>query len=73
MKLKKVLQIMKRIFCLLPVLTLLIAIPSYAIVIFVLVNNIQNSALSYLAYILSAYALIIMIVSSTRQLRMERT
>lgn len=72
MKLKKILQIMKKIFCLPPVLTLLIAIPSYAIVIFVLVNNIQDSALSYLAYILSAYALVITITGMTKIIKWMR-
>ena len=68
----KILQIMKRIFCLPTILTLLIAIPSYAIVIFVFVNNMQDSALSYLAYALSAYALIITITEMTRVIKWMR-
>lgn len=68
----RILQIMKRIFCLPPMLTLLIAIPSYAIVIFVLVHDMQDSALSYLAYALSAYALIITITRMTRVIKWMR-
>ncbi|MCM1101106.1 MAG: hypothetical protein NC398_06950 [Acetatifactor muris] len=52
-------QILKKVFKLPPLPTLLIAVPSFALVIYVLVNEIENEAVSYAAYILSAYALVI--------------
>ena len=59
-------KFVKKIFFLTPVKTVIIAIPSYLFVIFVLANNIQNVAISNLAYILSAYALIITITGMIR-------
>lgn len=59
-------KFIKKVFLLTPVKTVLIAIPSYLFVIFVLANNIQNVAISNLAYILSAYALIITITGIIR-------
>ena len=59
-------KFVKNFFFLTPVKTVIIAIPSYLFVIFVLVNNIQNEAISNLAYILSAYALIITITGIIR-------
>lgn len=62
----------KKFFFLTPVKTVIIAIPSYLFVIFVLVNNIQNVAISSLAYILSAYALIITITGIVRIVQLIR-
>ena len=56
---EKILKITKRIFFLPPVPTLIIAIPSFALVIAALTGQISLPALEYVAYILSAYALII--------------
>lgn len=65
-------KFIKKVFLLTPVKTVLIAIPSYLFVIFVLVNNIQNVAISSLAYILSAYALIITITGIIRIVQLIR-
>lgn len=59
-------KFVKKFFFLTPVKTVIIAIPSYLFVIFVLVNNIQNVAISRVAYVLSAYALIITITGFIR-------
>ena len=59
-------KFVKKFFFLTLVKTVIIAIPSYLFVIFVLVNNIQNEAILNLAYILSAYALIITITGIIR-------
>lgn len=59
-------KFVKKFFFLTPVKTVIIAIPSYLFVIFVLVNNIQNVAISSVAYVLSAYALIITITGIIR-------
>ena len=59
MDLQRIMDILKRIFKLPPIPTLLIAVPSFALVIYVLANGMENTAVSYAAYILSAYALII--------------
>lgn len=52
-------QIFKKIFFLPPVLTLLIAIPSYGLVIYALRDENANPAITYVAYLMSAYAFII--------------
>ncbi len=51
-------RILKRIFCLPLVPTVLIAVPAFALVIYVLTEDIQGP-LSYLSYVASAYALVI--------------
>lgn len=58
---KKIMKTMKKIFLLPPVLTLLIAIPSFVLVCYVLVKETVNPVISYFSYIQSAYALIITI------------
>lgn len=63
-------KFVKKVFFLTPVKTVIIAIPSYLFVIFVLANNIQNVAISSVAYVLSAYALIITITGIIRIARM---
>lgn len=65
-------KFVKKFFFLTPVKTVIIAIPSYLFVIFVLVNNIQNVVISSLAYILSAYALIITITGIVRIVQLIR-
>lgn len=54
-------RILKRIFCLPLVPTVLIAVPAFALVIYVLTEDIQGP-LSYLSYIASAYALVISVI-----------
>lgn len=54
-------RILKKIFFLPPVPTLLISIPSYGLVIYALEGKNVNPVLAYLAYLLSAYAFIITI------------
>lgn len=62
MNLQRITNILKKIFKLPPIPTLLIAIPSFALVIYVLSNGMEGEIISYIAYFLSAYALIISIV-----------
>ncbi len=54
-------RILKRIFCLPLVPTVLIAVPAFALVIYVLTEDLQGP-LSYLSYIASAYALVISVI-----------
>lgn len=54
-------KILKKVFCLSPAPTLLVAVPSFALVIYVLANEIENTPVAYIAYTLSAYALIVTI------------
>lgn len=56
---EKIVRIIKRICCLSPVPTIIIAIPSFAFLIVVLTRKLGIPALNYTAYILSAYALVI--------------
>lgn len=57
-------KILKKMFCLPPVPTLLISIPSYALVIYALSGGGKYPAVSYLAYALSTYALIITVTGA---------
>ncbi|MDE6433894.1 MAG: hypothetical protein K2L07_06650 [Lachnospiraceae bacterium] len=59
MDLQKMKKILKKVFILPPVPTLLVSIPCYVLVIYVLSNGGMHPVISYAAYILSAYALII--------------
>lgn len=65
MNLKRTAVILKKLFCLPPVPTLLIAVPSFGLVIYVLSNTPDNEAVTYIAYLLSAYALIISVTGMT--------
>ena len=60
---EKIVRLTKRICFLTPVVTLMIAIPSFAFLIVVLTGKINIPALDYIAYILSAYALIICVTA----------
>ena len=62
----------KKIFCLPPIPTLLISVPSYGLVIYVLSRENVEPAVAYLSYFLSAYALIITITGITGILRLAR-
>lgn len=62
---KKTKKILKRIFFLPPVWTFLISIPSYGLVIYALVCENRKQEIAYLAYFLSAYALVITITGIT--------
>ncbi|MCM1193764.1 MAG: hypothetical protein NC121_14480 [Blautia sp.] len=68
----KVIKIMKKIFCLQPVPTLLISVPSYALVIYALAGENVNPVIVYLSYFLSAYALIITITGIAGIVRLVR-
>ncbi len=61
MNLQRIKDILRKIFKLPPIPTLLISIPSFVFMIYVLANNIENAVISYAAYSLSAYALVITI------------
>ena len=54
-------ELLKRIFCLLPIWTVVAAFFGYGFVIVVAVFDIQNPILQYASYIASAYALIVTI------------
>lgn len=60
--------VLKRIFFLPPWLTLLISVPSFALVFIVLSENI-NGVFAYISYILSAYSLVIAITGAKRIFR----
>lgn len=63
---ERMLRIAKRIFFLPPVLTMVIAIPSFVLVIVALTGGIDNPVLVYVSYVLSAYALIITVTGITK-------
>ena len=55
---KRLKAILKRVFCLPPLPTVVIAVPSFVFV-FVMLGTGEHSFLAYLSYVLSAYAMII--------------
>lgn len=63
---------LKKLFCLPPVFTLLISVPSYGLVIYALVDKDVDPAIAYISYFLSAYALIISITGITGIVRFIR-
>lgn len=69
---ERVKLILKRIFCLPPFLTLLIAIPAFAAVIYVLATGTDGTAFTYIAYGVSAYALVITVTGIPRIVRSVR-
>lgn len=58
---QQIMSILKKIFKLPLIPTLLISIPSFILVTYVLVNDVKDTVISYAAYILSAYAMVITI------------
>jgi hypothetical protein len=58
---EKWIAVLKKIFFLKPLPTILIAVPSFVLVFFVLANESVSTAIAYISYILSAYAFIITI------------
>lgn len=68
----KFFKIIKKICCLPPVWTLVIAIPSYVLVILALNGYFRHPAVAYMAYVLSAYALVITITGINGIVRMVR-
>lgn len=68
---EQVKAILKRVFCLPPLLTVLISVPSFALVIYVLAAG-KDGSLAYVGYGLSAYAMVIATTGITRVLRAVR-
>lgn len=65
MNLQSVKKILKKIFFLPPVQTLLFSIPSYGLVIYALSGKDVNPVVAYVSYFLSAYAFVITITGAT--------
>lgn len=61
---KKLLKLLKKIFFLPPLPTLLIAVPSFLLVFYVLIKDEVMPAAAYLSYVWSAYALIITVTGA---------
>lgn len=65
-------KIWKKIFCLPPVPTLLISVPAYGLVIYVLTEEDVEPVIAYTSYLLSAYALVITATGITGIVRLVR-
>ena len=61
---KKLLKLLKKIFFLPPLPTLLVAVPSFLLVFYVLTKDEVMPAVAYLSYVLSAYAMIITVTGA---------
>ncbi|MDE7445630.1 MAG: hypothetical protein K2N15_08040 [Lachnospiraceae bacterium] len=72
MNLQRMIDILKKIFKLPPIPTILISIPSFVLVIYVLANDVENTVISYVAYTLSAYAMVIVITGMSEIVRLIR-
>lgn len=70
---EKIRKILKKVFFLPPVWTLLISIPSYGLVIYALACENVKPEVAYPAYFLSAYALAITITGITRAVHWAQT
>lgn len=68
---EQVKAVLKRVFCLPPLPTVLISVPSFALVIYVLAMD-TNEPLAYVAYGLSAYAMSITTTGITKIIRAVR-
>ena len=72
-RVKKALKkILKKLFCLPPVPTLLISVPAYGLVIYALAGKNVEPVIAYAAYFLSAYAFIITVTGITGIVRFVR-
>lgn len=65
-------KILKKIFFLPPISILLISVPSYGLVIYALTGEDVNPAITYVSYLLSAYALIITVTGIVGAARFAR-
>lgn len=72
MNLQRMEDILKKIFKLPPIPTILISVPSFALVIYVLANSMDYMVISYVAYTLSAYAMVITITGMAEVIRLIR-
>lgn len=72
MEKEQIVKILKKIFCLPPVPTLLISVPAYGLVIYALAGKDVEPVIAYAAYFLSAYAFIITITGITGVVRFIR-
>lgn len=72
MNLQKMIAILKKIFQLPPIPAIMISVPSFVLVIYVLANNMENTAISYVAYTLSAYAMVVTITGVAEVIRLIR-
>ena len=72
MNFQRMIDILKKIFKLPPIPTILISVPSFVLVIYVLANNMENTVISYVAYTLSAYAMVIVITGMAGIVRLIR-
>ena len=68
---ERVKNMLKRICCLPPLPTVCIAVPAFALVIYVLIREIDG-ALAYLAYVASAYGLILLVTGFPGMVRSVR-
>ena len=72
MDMERIKKIFRKVFFLPPVPTLLISVPSYGLIIYVLAYENVEPVIAYLSYSLSAYALIITITGITGIVRLVR-
>lgn len=72
MNLQRIIGLLKKIFKLPPTPTILISVPSFVLVIYVLANNMDNTVISYVSYTLSAYAMVISITGIADVIRLTR-
>lgn len=72
MNMERMKRILKKLFCLPPVPTLLVSVPAYGLVIYALAGENVRSVIAYVSYFLSAYALIITVTGIAGVVRLIR-
>lgn len=72
MNLQRMTDILKKIFKLPPIPAILISVPSFILVIYVLANNMEGTVIAYAAYVLSAYAMVVAITGVAEAIRLIR-
>lgn len=72
MNMNRMKKILKKLFCLPPVPTLLVSVPAYGLVIYALAGKNVEPVIAYAAYFLSAYAFIITVTGITGIVRFVR-
>lgn len=72
MSMNRMKKILKKLFCLPPVPTLLISVPAYGLVIYALAGKNVDPVIAYAAYFLSAYAFIITVTGIAGIVRFVR-
>lgn len=69
---KKRIEILQKVFCIPPVPSLIVAVPSYIMVISVLRKDVRNPFIADLSFVMASYALVVTVIWAVKALRWIR-